>query len=43
MRDVRDGRLVTTNAGRKLIALFERLQIPLLGLILADESLTKRQ
>lgn len=41
MRDVRDGRLVTTNAGRKLIALFERLQIPLLGLILADESLTK--
>lgn len=41
MRDVRDWRLVTTNGGRKLIALFERLQFPLLSLILADEALTK--
>ncbi|HKO45591.1 MAG TPA: M14 family zinc carboxypeptidase [Pyrinomonadaceae bacterium] len=41
LRDVRDQRLATTDAGRKLIALFERVQIPLLGLILADKPLTK--
>jgi hypothetical protein len=33
--------LATTEAGRELIALFERVQFPLLGLILEDESLTK--
>ena len=41
MRGVRDQQLATTDAGRKLIALFERVQIPLLGLILADKYLTK--
>jgi murein tripeptide amidase MpaA len=41
MRDVRDQQLATTDGGRKLIALFERVQIPLLGLILADKYLTK--
>ena len=41
MRDVRDQQLATTDAGRQLIALFERVQIPLLGLILADKYLTK--
>jgi len=41
LRNVRDQRLATTGAGRQLIALFKRVQIPLLGVILADESLTK--
>lgn len=41
MRGVRDEQLATTKAGRELIALFERVQFPLLGMILADESLTK--
>ena len=41
MRQVRDERLMTTDAGRELVALFERVQFQLLGLILADESLTK--
>jgi hypothetical protein len=41
MRDVRDQKLTTTAAGRDLIALFERVQFPLLGLILADKALTK--
>jgi hypothetical protein len=41
IRKVRDQRLLTTDAGRDLIALFERVQIPLLGLILADKELTK--
>jgi hypothetical protein len=41
MRAVRDQQLATTAAGRQLITLFERVQIPLLGLILADKSLTK--
>jgi hypothetical protein len=40
LRDVRDQRLTTTKSGRKMIALFERIQVPLLGIILADESLT---
>lgn len=41
MRDVRDEQLATTDAGRQLIALFERVQMPLLGLVLADKALTK--
>lgn len=41
MRKVRDEQLMTTDAGRELVALFERVQFPLLGVILADESLTK--
>ena len=41
MRDVRDQQLASTDGGRKLIALFERVQIPLLGLILADKYLTR--
>jgi hypothetical protein len=41
MRTVRDERLATTSAGRQLIALFERVQIPLLGLVMADKSLAK--
>ncbi len=40
LRKVRDQQLVTTDAGRELIALFDRVQIPLLGLVLADKSLT---
>jgi murein tripeptide amidase MpaA len=41
MRDIRDARLTTTDEGRRLISLFERVQFPLLALILSDESLTK--
>ena len=41
IRDVRDERLATTAAGRGWIALFERVQTPLLGVILADASLTR--
>lgn len=41
LRNVRDQRLATTAAGRQLIALFERVQIPLLSVVLADESLTR--
>lgn len=41
MRSVRDEQLMTTDAGRELVALFERVQFPLLSVILADESLTK--
>jgi murein tripeptide amidase MpaA len=41
LRKVRDQRLATTRGGQQLIAMFERIQIPLLGVILADESLTK--
>lgn len=40
-RAVRDERLAATKGGRNMIDLFERVQMPLLGLILADESLTK--
>lgn len=40
MRKFRDEQLATTDAGRDLIALFERVQLPLLGQVLADESLT---
>jgi hypothetical protein len=41
IRDVRDEQLATTVGGREAIALFERIQTPLLGLILVDKSLTK--
>ena len=41
MRAVRDEQLATTDAGRELITLFERIQFPLLDLILADEALTR--
>ncbi|HZN01423.1 MAG TPA: hypothetical protein VFB70_18615, partial [Pyrinomonadaceae bacterium] len=41
MRAIRDEQLATTDAGRELIALFERVQFPVLDLVLADESLTK--
>ena len=41
MRVVRDEQLATTDAGRELITLFERVQFPLLSLILADETLTR--
>lgn len=41
MRQVRDEQLATTEAGRELISLFERVQFSVLGLILVDESLTK--
>ncbi|HEV7239181.1 MAG TPA: hypothetical protein VGQ36_08060, partial [Thermoanaerobaculia bacterium] len=42
IRAVRDQKLQTTAGGRQAIALFERIQTPLLGLILADQSLTRR-
>lgn len=41
-RDVRDELFATTEAGRKWISLYERIQIPLLGAVLADESLTRQ-
>ena len=41
IRKVRDKQLETTAGGREAIALFERIQTPLLGLILKDKSLTK--
>jgi murein tripeptide amidase MpaA len=41
IRDVRDQVLATTAAGRGWIALFERIQTPLLGEILTDEALTR--
>jgi len=41
MRAIRDEQLATTDAGRELIALYERVQFPLLDLVLADESLQK--
>ncbi|HVI71497.1 MAG TPA: M14 family zinc carboxypeptidase, partial [Pyrinomonadaceae bacterium] len=41
MRAIRDEQLATTDAGRELITLLERVQFPLLDLVLADESLTK--
>lgn len=39
LRRVRDELLATTPAGRQWIALFERVQTPLLGVVLADEGL----
>lgn len=41
IRGVRDELLSTTDAGRGWISLFERIQTPLLGAVLADESLTR--
>lgn len=41
LRAVRDQRLATTEAGRQWVALFERVQLPLLGAILADKTLTR--
>ncbi len=41
IRNVRDQQLVTTPGGRKAIALFERVQTPILGAILEDETLTR--
>ena len=41
LREVRDGLLAATEAGRGLIALFERVQTPLLGAVLADAALTR--
>lgn len=40
IRDVRDKQLATTPGGREAIALFERIQTPLLGIVLADKRLT---
>ena len=40
LRSVRDKRLATTAAGRQWIARTERVQTPLLGVVLADKSLT---
>ena len=39
LRRIRDEVLATTEAGRAWIALFERVQTPLLGALLADERL----
>ena len=39
LRTVRDRLLATTDAGREWIALFERVQLPLLGALLGDEKL----
>jgi murein tripeptide amidase MpaA len=39
LRRVRDELLATTPAGRQWIALFERVQTPLLGVVMADEGL----
>jgi murein tripeptide amidase MpaA len=40
LRAVRDELLATTDAGRMWIALFERVQTPLLGALMGDERLT---
>ena len=40
LRTVRDELLATTDAGRAWIALFERVQTPLLGALMGDERLT---
>jgi murein tripeptide amidase MpaA len=42
LRRVRDQMLGTTAAGREWIALFERVQTPLMGVVLADERLGAR-
>lgn len=39
LRTVRDELLATTDAGREWIALFERVQTPLLGALMDDESI----
>lgn len=40
LRSVRDEMLSTTSAGRQWIALFERVQTPLIGAVLEDERLS---
>ena len=42
LRHVRDDLLATTDAGRAWIALFERIQTPLIGSVLDDERLVGR-
>jgi len=42
LRRVRDELLATTEAGREWILLFERVQTPLIGALLADDQLTRR-
>lgn len=42
LRRVRDELLATTPEGREWIALFERVQTPLMGLLLEDERLGRR-
>ena len=42
LRRVRDDLLATTDAGRQWIALFERVQTPLIGVVLDDERLAGR-
>ncbi len=41
LRQVRDELLVTTDAGRQWVALFERVQAPLIGTVLADAHLSR--
>lgn len=41
IRRVRDNMLATSETGRKWIDLFERVQFPLLSIVLADRNLTK--
>ncbi|MBW3577682.1 MAG: hypothetical protein KY462_08090 [Actinobacteria bacterium] len=41
LRHVRDDLLATTAAGRRWIALFERVQLPLVGVVLGDERLSE--
>ena len=41
LRGVRDELLATTPAGREWIALFERVQTPLLGIVFGDEDLRR--
>ena len=41
LRRVRDELLATTAAGREWIALFERVQTPLIGVVLEDERLSR--
>lgn len=42
LRRVRDELLATTPAGREWIVLFERVQTPLVGVLLADERLSRQ-
>lgn len=42
LRRVRDDLLATTDAGQEWIGLFERVQTPLLSVVLADKRLTKQ-
>ena len=42
LRRIRDELLATTEAGREWIALFERVQLPLLTTLMADEQLSSQ-